>query len=82
MTGRRAAERQLGGRRGFSDLILFLLIVFLVIDLGLGIVGFIAFMPGATGTNQAAFIALLLLNAPVAIGLAVDWLEKRKGPLA
>jgi hypothetical protein len=56
--------------------------VFLITDLFLAIVGFMAFMPSATGTNQAAFIAWLLLNAPVAIGLAVDWLEKRKGPLA
>ena len=61
---------------------LFLVVVFLVIDLGLGIVGFMAFMPGATDTNRAAFMFWLLLNAPVAIGLAVDWLEKRKGPLA
>jgi hypothetical protein len=56
-------------------LILFLLVVFLTIDLCVGITGFMAFMRSATGTNQAAFIAWLLLNAPVAIGLAVDWLE-------
>ena len=61
---------------------LFLVVVFLIIDLCLGIVGFMAFMPGATDTNRAAFMFWLLLNAPVAIGLAVDWLEKRKGPLA
>jgi hypothetical protein len=60
-------------------LILFLVVVLLIIDLCLGILGFMAFMPGATSTNRAAFIAWLLLNAPVAIGLA---LEKRKGPPA
>jgi hypothetical protein len=59
-------------------LILFLVVVFLIIDLCLGIVGFMAFMPGATGTNRAAFILWLLLNAPIALGLATHWWEKRK----
>ena len=57
---------------------LFLVVVFLVIDLGLGIVAFMAFMPGATATNRAAFMFWLLLNAPIAVGLATDWWEKRK----
>jgi hypothetical protein len=47
---------------------LFILVVFLMVDLWLGIVGFIAFMPGATGTNRAAFTLWLLLNAPIAFG--------------
>ena len=42
---------------------LFIVVVFLVIDLGLGIVGFMAFMPGATGTNRAAFRRIRALTA-------------------
>jgi hypothetical protein len=57
---------------------LFILVVFLIVDLWLGIVGFLAFMPGATGTNRAAFALWLLLSAPIALGLATDWWEKRK----
>jgi hypothetical protein len=57
---------------------LFILAVLLIVDLWLGIVGFMAFMPGATGTNRAAFTLWLLLNAPIAVGLATDWWEKRK----
>jgi hypothetical protein len=67
-------------RGGERIMPLFILAVFLIVDLWLGIVGFLAFMPGATGTNRAAFALWLLLSAPIALGLATDWrLERRLG---
>jgi hypothetical protein len=57
---------------------LFIVAVFLVVYLWLVIMGFMAFMPGATGINQAAFILWLLLNVPIVLGLATHWWKKRK----
>jgi hypothetical protein len=59
---------------------LFIVVVFLVVYVWLVIAGFMAFMPGATGTNRAAFILWLLFNVPIALGLATHWWEKRKRP--
>jgi hypothetical protein len=68
-------RRPIGKERSMP---LFIVVMFLVIDLGLGIVGFMAFMLGATGTNRAAFILWLLLNALIALRLATHGWEKRK----
>jgi hypothetical protein len=57
---------------------LFIVAVFLVVYLCLVIMGVRAFMPGATGINQAAFILWLLLNVSIVLGLATHRWKKWK----